>query len=139
MAKAKRQKDAKKQPGLNELPPWQIPVEDIGRLLSTMGDPRLQAIFGNDYEPLRELAKRAQYEVRARGPRVLLIHGILGSSIGKPGNFFTRDTIWFDPVSIVNGDIVKLKLDAHGNSATPFTSLDVIPTVHAYLYFRLRI
>jgi pimeloyl-ACP methyl ester carboxylesterase len=49
---------------------------------------------------------------------------------------FTRDTIWFDPVSIALGEVAKLKLPPSGQSK--FEALDVVPVVHTYLRLRLR-
>jgi len=129
MAKAKgRQED---QPRTENLSTWQMPTSDIDRLLATSDDPRLRALFGDDYEELRALARESHRTARAPERRVLLVPGILGSTIGQPGNLITRDTIWFDPASLAKGDATKLKLDTKGNS--PFTSIDVLPIVHTYL------
>lgn len=122
---------------LDELSAWALPSEEIDRLLAVGNDPRLKALFGSDLDELCDLARQSQGSVRAAGPRVLLIPGILGSTIGKPGNFFTRDTIWFDPVSLRRGDITRLKLNAQGNSQ--LTSLDVVPVIHSLLRLRLKV
>ena len=115
---------------------WNLPAEEIDRILATDDDPRLRALFGEDYDELRQLARKATRSVRGHGPLVLFLPGILGSSLGKPGNFFTRDTIWFDPVSIARGDLSELKLASSGRSR--IQSLGVIPVVHTYLRLRLR-
>jgi len=134
MAKAKGRQQV--QPRTDNVSTWQMPTSDSDRLLATSDDPRLLAMCGDDYEERRALARESLRTARAPGRRVLLVPGILGSTIGQPGNLFTRDTIWFDPASLAKGDATKLKLDTNGNS--PFTSIDVLPIVHTYLRLRLR-
>lgn len=140
MAKT-RSRNAAKSPQrvsqIDRLPAWNLPSREIERLLAVGTDPRLGAIFGSDLEELKDLARRAQGTVRAASGTVLLVPGILGSTIGRKGNLFTQDTIWFDPVSIARGDITKIKLDDNGNSS--LESLDVIPVIHVMLKLRLSL
>ncbi|MGH7828381.1 MAG: CHAT domain-containing protein [Candidatus Binatia bacterium] len=112
--------------------------KEIEKLL-VMGEDseRLRAYFGDEnYEELRELAHEAQaQERRARGgPRVLILPGIMGSTIGKRRPIFD-DVIWFDPIDIIRGNLMVLAL----NGKSSYTSLDAIPLAYTGLRLRLRI
>jgi len=113
MAKKPR---SEKKATLRELRTWELPADEIDRLLATEDGPRLRALFGADYEELQQLARKSAGAVRGTQNVVLFVPGILGSTLGKPGNVFTRDTIWFDPVSIALGEVAKLKLPPSGQS-----------------------
>lgn len=94
----------------------------------------LKAYFGDaEYAELRELAGQASRRPRRGGPRVLLLPGVLGSTIGFPGRFFD-DTIWFDPVSIIAGHLMKLPVRG---AQTQCEALDVIPFLYTKLKLRL--
>lgn len=115
---------------------WNLSAEEVDRLLATEDDHRLRLIFGTDYDELRELAREASLAVRGEGDPVLIVPGILGSSLGTPGNFLTRNTIWFDPVSLTRGEAMNLRLTAAGNSAADV--LGVVPVAHTFLRLRLK-
>ena len=141
MAKAKRTNKAASrlddivQPdNLDQASAWDLSGADIDRLLATDNDARLKQLFGDDYESLRALAIQAQQGIRAPGRKVIIVPGILGSTLGTPGNFITRNTIWFDPTSLAKGDASLLRLDAN-NRCEP---LGVVPIAHTYLRLRLR-
>lgn len=111
---------------------------DIEKLLVTGEESEsLRAYFGDEnYEELRELARQAQaQERRARGgPRVLILPGIMGSTIGRRGTIFD-DVIWFDPFDIMSGNLISLAL----NGKSSYTSLDAIPFAYTALRLRLRL
>lgn len=79
------------------------------RLLDRRADPRLDALFGAAAcAELRELARRASKQ--RGGPRVLVLPGIMGSTLGlrRPGR--ADDVKWFDPIEIALGGLSKLAL-----------------------------
>ena len=123
----------------NGLQAYSYDAEQIENLLATGGDAeRLKAYFGEErYQELRELAMEAQvHERKLRGgPRVLILPGIMGSTIGSRGSLFD-DVIWFDPLDIINGNLIDLALDANSRK---LTSLDAFPLVYTGLRLRLRI
>jgi hypothetical protein len=94
----------------------------------------LETYFGEEaYEDLQALATRAQ-SARARGgPRVLILPGIMGSKLGKPGVLFD-DTLWIDPVDIIAGNLRQLSLVGGRKDIEP---LGVI--LLAYLKLKLRL
>ena len=122
----------------NGLRAYSYGAEEIERLLVTGEDAeRLKTYFGEErYQELRELALEGQVnERRVRGgPRVLILPGIMGSTLGTPGSIFD-DVIWFDPLDIIRGNLIDLALD--GNSGK-LTSLDAFPLVYTGLRLRLR-
>ena len=79
------------------------------RLLARRPDPELEAWLGPAlHAELRELV-RATRRMRG-GPRVLVLPGIMGSTLGirRPGR--SDDIKWFDPVEIALGGLIKLAL-----------------------------
>jgi len=79
------------------------------RLLARRPDPGLEEWLGPVlHAELRELVRATQ---RMRGgPRVLVLPGIMGSTLGirRPGR--ADDIKWFDPLGIALGGLVKLAL-----------------------------
>lgn len=79
------------------------------RLLARRPDPGLEAWLGPAlHAELRDLV-RATRRMRG-GPRVLVLPGIMGSTLGirRPGR--SDDVKWFDPVEIALGGLLKLAL-----------------------------
>ena len=79
------------------------------RLLERRPDQQLDALFGAErHAELRELARRARKQ--RGGPRVLILPGIMGSTLGirRPGR--SDDVKWFDPIEIALGGLTKLAL-----------------------------
>jgi hypothetical protein len=102
------------------------------RLLARRADPALDEIFGTArHQELRELARAAGR--RRGGPRVLILPGIMGSTLGvrRPGR--ANDVKWFDPVEIALGGLAKLALP----SARRIEPLGVL--LFAYLRLRLAL
>jgi hypothetical protein len=64
-------------------------------------------------ETEQELARLARRAAGMRGgPRLLILPGIMGSSIGRLRKSGGADVTWFDPVEIAQGQLVKLALPA---------------------------
>ncbi len=115
---------------------YEMSSQEVETLLqSGQKEEVLRAYFGDArYEELRNLAQQAATRAALRGgPRVLILPGIMGSTIGKRGTLL-NDVIWFDPVSIARGDLTKLAL---GGGRTRVEALDVIPFFYTSLKFRL--
>ncbi len=121
---------------IHGLSAFQLSQCDVEELLIQDGDdPRLRELFGAaGAEELRAIASQSETRRQRRDVHILLLPGILGSTIGKPGNFFTRDTIWFDPVSLARGDATKIALRARQK----ITALGTIPALYAPLRIRLK-
>lgn len=92
----------------------------------------IDAVVGEEYaQYLRRLALEAS-QVRSRGgKRVLILPGILGSTLAVG-----KDTVWFDPIDIARGKLKLLSLD---EGASDVTSNGVFWPTYAELYLRLRI
>ena len=109
-------------------------IEDA--LVTGQDAPLLESYFGEGtYQELRELARQAKDRRVRGGPRVLVLPGIMGSTIGKPRKVFLDDVLWFDPIDIAAGNIVKLAL----NGASAYVSLGVVPLAYVALKLRLTI
>ncbi|MBN1626984.1 MAG: alpha/beta fold hydrolase [Deltaproteobacteria bacterium] len=111
--------------------------EEIERYLVTgENSGLLEDYFGPDeYEEMRRLALRATGR-RAKGPRVLILPGIMGSRLGKKRRFpIPDDLVWFDPLDIAAGRIADLAL----NSGKSYDPLGVICIFYLKLKQRLVI
>jgi len=79
------------------------------RLLARRPDPDLEAWLGPDrHAELRELVRDARG--RRGGPRVLVLPGIMGSTLGIRRSGRPDDIKWFDPVEIALGGLTRLAL-----------------------------
>jgi pimeloyl-ACP methyl ester carboxylesterase len=97
--------------------------------------PLLESYFGEGtYQELRDLARQARDRRARGGPRVLILPGIMGSTIGKPRTILD-DVIWLDPIDIAAGRLVKLAL----NGTSPYLSLGVVPLAYIALKLKLTI
>ena len=96
----------------------------------------LIAFFGDrEYGELQYLARRAaKARAAARGERVLIIPGIMGSQLGfeRPSPL-PRDLLWVDPVDISAGRLRALCMDA----AAPVRPMGVV--LFSYLRLRLQL
>ena len=102
------------------------------RLLDRRADPELDALFGRpQHAELRDLARRASGQ--RGGHRVLILPGIMGSTLGlrRPGR--DDDIKWFDPVEIALGGLTRLALP----SARRIEPLGVL--LFAYLRLKLSL
>jgi pimeloyl-ACP methyl ester carboxylesterase len=96
----------------------------------------LEDYFGpEEYAQLRQLSRDASTRTVRGGPKVLILPGIMGSKIGKPGRFSIFDDVyWFDPVDIAAGRLTDLALSG---APSRFQALGVM--LIAYLKLKLRL
>lgn len=101
-------------------------------LLLDLNRDAIASVVGDEYaEQLRQLALEAN-RVRSRGgKRVLILPGILGSTLAVGD-----DTIWFDPIDIARRKLKLLSLDG---GATNVVSNGVFWPTYTELYLKLRI
>ena len=84
----------------------------------------------------QELSRLARRAAGMRGgPRLLILPGIMGSSIGRLRTNGGADVTWFDPVEIAQGQLVKLALPA-GNR---YWAVGVLKFAYERLRLVLRI
>ncbi|NGZ08948.1 MAG: hypothetical protein CV088_06105 [Nitrospira sp. LK70] len=97
-------RDAKDVQGRKEFAAYSYREDQIEDALTTGKDADLlKSYFGEaQYQELRELATQAQRRAVRGGQRVLILPGIMGSTIGK-GRSIRDDVLWFDPVDIARG------------------------------------
>lgn len=81
------------------------------------------------YCELRALAKARQKRPRPRGQRVYILHGIMGSQLGRAGP--GRDVLWVDPEAIAAGRLTELALP-RGNRLRPLG-------VQTFMYLKLKL
>lgn len=96
----------------------------------------LERYFGEaEYGELRWLATQAKRREVRGGPRVLILPGIMGSTLGTGGVLFD-DVIWIDPIEVAAGKLVELGLD---RGAGEVKALGVIQFAYLKLKLTLRI
>ncbi|MEX1995075.1 MAG: CHAT domain-containing protein [Steroidobacteraceae bacterium] len=84
----------------------------------------------------QELARLARRAAGMRGgPRVLILPGIMGSTIGRLRKNGRADITWFDPFEIAQGQLVKLALPG----GSRYGALDVLRFAYERLRLVLRI
>src|SRR5947207_3419564 len=95
----------------------------------------LEDYFGTEaYVQLRDLAREASTRSVRGGARVLILPGIMGSTLARKGVLGLEDVLWIDPIEIALGKLTELKLGADGS--TPYFANGVI--LFAYLKLKLR-
>lgn len=86
---------------------------------------------------LRLRARAAPAVSRGAGARVLIVPGIMGSTLGIPAQTALRDdVIWLDPVDIIGGRFGELSLDEGAPSR--IAALELLPLVYTPLRLRLE-
>src|SRR4029079_2083424 len=72
----------------------------------------LQAYYGKPlYDELSGLASHQSRAAAVRGgPRILILPGIMGSTLGYRRQWLWDDVIWVDPLDSARGRLVELKL-----------------------------
>jgi len=95
----------------------------------------LEDYFGaENYDQLRDLSRDAATRPVRGGPRVLILPGIMGSTLGKKRFLNGENILWIDPVEIALGHLTSLKLDG---ASSPFHAVGVV--LFAYLKLKLRL
>ena len=92
---------------------FNLPESELrARLIAGTGRQRLQGYLGETlYRELRFLAIQATSRARSRGPRVLVLPGIMGSQLGYRARARKRDdVVWIDPLAIESGRLATLIL-----------------------------
>jgi CHAT domain-containing protein/pimeloyl-ACP methyl ester carboxylesterase len=113
-----------------------LPPGQLERALLT-GESRslLEDYFGPEsYQQLRDLARDASTRSVRGGPRVLILPGIMGSTLARKGHFGIEDTLWINPAEIALGRLTELKLNG-GASAYHASGVVLL----AYLKIKLRL
>ena len=137
-AKRPVKRSAKPAPALGEQRAFALEPEAIERALLT-GESRglLEDYFGaENYSQLRDLSRDASTRSVRGGPRVLILPGIMGSTLGKPGPLHTTDVLWINPVAIALGRLMELALD---DRPSPFDAAGVVLLAYLKLKLRLKI
>ena len=97
----------------------------------------LEDYFGpENYEQLRDLSREAATRSVRGGPRVLILPGIMGSTLGKKRLLNIEDILWIDPAEIALGHLTSLKLDG---ATSPFHAVGVVLLAYLKLKLRLKI
>src|SRR5262245_31818657 len=97
----------------------------------------LEDYFGpENYDQLRDLSRDAATRSVRGGPRVLILPGIMGSTLAKQRLLNLEDILWIDPAEIALGHLTALKLDS---SSSPYHSVGVILLAYLKLKLRLKI
>ncbi|MBI2947050.1 MAG: CHAT domain-containing protein [Verrucomicrobia bacterium] len=105
-------------------------------LLSGESPADLDRLFGEgSHAELRELARQAASRSVRGGPRVLILPGIMGSTLGIPRKLI-NDVVWIDPKEVISGNLPALSLD-HGDAR--IEALGAILLAYLKLKLRLRI
>jgi CHAT domain-containing protein/pimeloyl-ACP methyl ester carboxylesterase len=95
----------------------------------------LEDYFGPDgYAELRDLARDAATRSVRGGARVLILPGIMGSTLARKRLEIFDDVLWVNPVEIALGKLFDLKLNG---AASPYSASGVI--LLAYLKLKLRL
>jgi pimeloyl-ACP methyl ester carboxylesterase len=120
-----------------ELAAYSYREDQIEEALATGKDSdRLKSYFGEArYRELHELAREARRRSVRGGPRVLILPGIMGSTIGRR-RAILDDVLWFDPVDIMLGHLPRLALNG---APEKYAALGVIPLAYIGLKLRLQL
>ena len=112
---------------------YQLGDEEVERFLrSRQHSAVLEEYFGDDlYRELLDLNQEVSTRSLRGGPRVLILPGIMGSKLGRPGKLL-NDVIWIDPVDVAAGNLSRLVLD--GAQIEPLGVM-----LFAYLKLKLRL
>jgi pimeloyl-ACP methyl ester carboxylesterase len=124
-----------KRGSLNKIRLYSTQPEKLEEALAGGEDTQwLESYFGEEhYQELHHLAQQAKQRKKRGGPRVLILPGIMGSTLGEPGTLWD-DIIWINPIAIGLGNLVELAL---ASSKSPYRSLGVVPIAYTLLKLRL--
>lgn len=111
-----------------------LTAEFVERALVTNTDAGLlEDKFGaRAYAELKQLAREADSRSTRGGTRILILPGIMGSTLGT-----TDDEIWLDLLGVIVGDLSKLRIPPE--AGLRIGSLGVMLSTYLKLKYRLRI
>ena len=138
LSSPKARRSAESAPVLHAPSAFRAPSDQVERGLVTGEDQGLlEDYFGRDaYRQLRDLALSASTRSVRGGPRVLILPGIMGSTLARKGLLGREDTLWVDPIEIALGRLTELKL---GGTPSPYFANGVILLSYLKLKLRLKI
>src|SRR5215813_4777489 len=89
-----------------------LPSDQIERALLTGESPDLlEDYFGPEaYQQLRDLVLHASTRAVRGGPRVLILPGIMGSTLSRKAALGFEMSLWLNPIEIALGRLSELKL-----------------------------
>ncbi len=124
------QVDAHKHPAPSE----EDIIKSLAGTSSKVDDHELETLFGSDVHELRRLAGARARAPKRRGAAstVYLLHGIMGSELGK-SRLFWEDVIWLGLTDVILGNLKTLRLGADPK----IKALGFLPGV--YLMMRLQL
>ena len=127
------------QPNAPSLTPYILKNEEVERALLTGAHAELlEDYFGKEQmAALQRLASKANSHSVRGGDRVLILPGIMGSTLGFPREYIWNDVIWVDPLDIAIGKLSTLSLGEGGVKG--IKALGVIFFAYSALKYRLRI
>ena len=97
----------------------------------------LEDYFGAEsYGELRDLARDASTRSVRGGARVLILPGIMGSTLARKRLGIFEDVLWLNPIEIALGKLFELKLNG---GASPYGASGVILLAYLKLKLRLKI
>src|SRR5262249_35728229 len=116
---------------------YRLKQSELERALVTGEDADLlRRLFGSDgYAEMQELARAASARSMRGGPRVFVLPGIMGSTLGSPRKLFLDDVLWIDPIDIAAGNLKSWALIP---GPTKHEALGVILIAYLKLKLRLR-
>ncbi|MDA1316178.1 MAG: alpha/beta fold hydrolase [Acidobacteria bacterium] len=111
-------------------------VESLAGTSDKVSDKELEALFGDDLHELRRLADKRRRAPKRRGAagKVYLLHGIMGSELGKR-RLFWEDVIWLGLADVLLGNLKMLRLGLGADRN--IKALGFLPGV--YLMMRLQL
>ncbi len=96
----------------------------------------LREYFGAPaYARLSQLAAAAERAKKPRGPKILILPGIMGSKIGGAGRGAASEVLWIDPLRIAEGRLTGLALP----SGKALRAVGVLLFTYAQLKLELRL
>ena len=110
-------------------------IQSLAGKSDAVSDQELEALFGGDVHELRRLANASTRAPKRRGAaKVYLLHGIMGSELGKD-RLFWEDVIWLGLTDVILGNLKTLRLSKGGDPK--IRALGFLPGV--YLLMRLQL
>jgi pimeloyl-ACP methyl ester carboxylesterase len=126
----------------NSTPAGAWTVSRIEKALLSGRSPEMEELeswmSGAELAELKELAFKAREGTRRGGPRVYLLPGIMGSSLGLPRKNRDPDVLWIDFFDTFRGRLKELSLKTGNAAATSVGIRGIIWRYYAKLQYRLQ-